>query len=145
MGEFLKNFWEMIIGRGHGPFAFRLVLQPLTSAPIACRTGWRDAKAGCPPYAWAVLKNSAGRRALLREGWKELARVFAFAVIIDLIYQVIVFHAIHPVQSLLVATILALLPYPLFRGPVNRLIRRWLHPSEDRPGGLPTGTLPRRT
>jgi hypothetical protein len=92
---------------------------------IACRAGLRDARSGRAAYGWAILTKTADRNDLLKEGWRELTRVFLIAVIIDLIYELIVFHEIHPVQSLIVAAVLALLPYPLFRGLVNRIVRRW--------------------
>ncbi len=112
------------MGRVHGPFAFRLFLQPLSAAIIACRAGLRDARSGRPAYGWAVLSNPGERRELLKEGWRELSKVFIVAVIIDVIYEIIVFHELHPGQSLIVAALLALLPYPLFRGLVNRIVRR---------------------
>ena len=125
MTEMLRQIWLDFIGRVHGPFAFRLVLQPLAAAIIACRAGWRDAWAGRPAYGWAILTNSVERHELLREGWRELARVFIIAFLVDLIYEVIVFHEIYPGQSLIVAALLALLPYPLIRGSVNRIVGRW--------------------
>ena len=138
MDELLKQTWEMLIGRAHGPFAFRLILQPLAAILIACRAGLRDARAGRPAYGWAIFTHPDDRRALLREGWQELARVFVAAVAIDLVYEVIVFHSIHPGQSLIVAALLALAPYPLIRGLVNRIVRR-LRPS---PGQSRSGMQP---
>jgi hypothetical protein len=67
---------------------------------------------------------------MLREGWRELARAFIVAVVVDLIYEVIVFHEFYPGQSLIVAALLALLPYPLIRGSVNRLARLCPHSRE---------------
>jgi len=125
MDDLLKQLWPDLMGRVHGPFAFLLVLQPLTSVLIACRAGLRDARSGRPAYGWAILSNPVDRHDLLREGWRELSRVFIVAVIVDLIYEIIVFHEIHPGQSLIVAAVLALLPYPLFRGLMNRIVRRW--------------------
>jgi hypothetical protein len=124
MEEFLRQTAEMLIGRLHGPFTFRLILQPLTAVVIAFRAGLRDAREGRPAYGWAVVTNPLQRRQLLRQCWRELARVFALAVVIDLIYEVVVFHRIYPGQSLIVATLFAFLPYPLIRGPVNRLVCR---------------------
>ena len=125
MEELLKRFWPDLIGRVHGPLTFRLVLQPLSAALIACRAGLRDARSGRPAYAWAIITNPVDRRELLHEGWRELTKVFAIAVIIDLIYEIIVFREIHPLQSLVVAAVLALLPYPFIRGLMNRIICRW--------------------
>jgi hypothetical protein len=92
---------------------------------ISCRAGLRDARSGRTFYGWAILTNPVDRHELLREGWRELARVFIVAVLVDLIYEVIVFHQIYLVQSFIVAGLLALLPYPLIRGSVNRIVRRW--------------------
>jgi hypothetical protein len=117
----------MLLERPHGPFALRLILQPLMATLIAIRAGVRDSRTGRPAYGWEVIANPRERRELLREGWHELARVFTLAVLVDLIYEVIVFHRIYPGQSILVAAVLALLPYPLIRGVVNRIARRRRH------------------
>jgi len=123
MEEYLRRVWAELVGRVHGPMMFRFVLQPLTAAILATRAAMRDAREGRPAYGWALVTDAPRRRALLREGWKEVAKVFVAAVIIDLIYEVIVFHRIYPGQSLIVAAVLALLPYPLIRGSVNRILR----------------------
>jgi hypothetical protein len=136
MDELLKQFWPDLLDRLHGPLTFRFILQPLSAALIACRAGLRDARTGRPAYGCAVLTNRADRRALLQEGWRELTRVFIIAVVVDLIYEKIVFHEIRPGQSLVVAAVLALLPYPLLRGLANRIIRRWRR-GHGRPGANP--------
>jgi hypothetical protein len=141
MEGFFRESWDMLIGRAQGPFAFRLILQPLSAAIIACRAGWRDAHARRPAYGWAVVTDRANRRGLLREGWKELTRVFALAVLVDLIYEGIVFRRIYPGQSVIVAVVLALLPYPLIRGLMNRLVRRWNHQEPE--GGIHAGASSR--
>jgi hypothetical protein len=123
MEEYLRRVLEELVGRVRGSMTFRLILQPLTAAIFATRAAVRDAREGRPAYGWALITDHVHRRALLREGWKEVAKVFVAAVIIDLIYEVIVFHRIYPGQSLIVAAVLALLPYPLIRGSVNRILR----------------------
>jgi hypothetical protein len=125
MGEFLGRWVEMVVGRLDGPFALRFILQPVTAAVIAFRAGCRDARSGRPVYCWAVITNRADRRNLLREGWRELSRVFLLAVLIDLIYELVVFRWVYPGQALVVAAVLALLPYPLIRGVVNHVVCRW--------------------
>ena len=125
MEEYFSRSWEMLIGRMDGPFAFRVVLQPLAASIIAFRAGLRDARAGRPAFGWCVLTNPVERHELLREAWRELAKVFLVAVVIDLIYEIVVFHRIYPGQSLIVATLFAFLPYPIIRGSVNRILSRW--------------------
>lgn len=115
----------MLVGRVNGPFAFRLIIQPLVATFFAGRYALSDARAGRPPYGWAVLTNPRGNRELLREGWKHVGKVFVAAVVIDLIYEVVVFHRIYPGQALIVAAVLALLPYLLMRGLLNRIIQLW--------------------
>jgi hypothetical protein len=61
---------------------------------------------------------------MLRDGWKSVGKVFVIAIIIDLVYQLIVFRWFYPLEALIVAAILAFIPYLLIRGPVNRLMRR---------------------
>lgn len=139
MEDFLRQSWDMLIGPVHGPFAFRLILQPLTAAFIACRAGLRDARAHRPAYGWAIVSNPVDRNELLRHGWKELTRVFILAVVIDLVYQVIVFKRIYPGQTLIVAALLALLPYPLLRGSVNRIVRRSQRSRAGARQGIPPG------
>jgi hypothetical protein len=123
MEEYFRRVWAEIIGRAHGPLSFRLLLQPLTVTFLAARAGVRDARAGRPAYGWAVATNWVDRRQLLLEGWKEVTKVFIVAIVVDVIYEGIVFHRLSPGRSLIVATLLALLPYPLVRGLVNRVVR----------------------
>jgi len=99
----------------------RFYLQPTMAAFLAIRDGLKDARAGKPAYFWDLFNNPAHRRERIREGWKSIGKVFTLAAILDLAYQLIVFHAIRPLQTLVVATLLALVPYVLLRGPINRL------------------------
>jgi len=123
MEDLLTRIFENLIGRVSGPMKFRLILQPLMAIIFAIRSGLKDAKGGRPAYFWALFTDSAHRRDLLRDGWKSVGRVFILAIIIDAVYQFIVFRWVYPVEALLVAVILAFIPYLLIRGPVNRIAR----------------------
>ncbi len=122
--QLIARFWENLIGRVGGPLTFRLMLQPIMAAILAVRAGLKDAREGNPPYSWAILTDPVARGKLLREGWQAVAKVFVVAVIMDIIYQVIVHQWFYPLETLIVGAILALLPYLLVRGPVNRIARR---------------------
>ena len=124
--EFLKRSWEHLLGRIEGPFWMRLVFQPLVASAIGIVAGVRDARAGRPAFGWSLIAGRTNRRALLKEGCREVARVFIAAIIIDVVYQIIVLHWFYPGQSLLVATVLAFVPYMLVRGPANRIASLWL-------------------
>lgn len=93
------------------------------STIFALRDGVRDAREGHPPYLRTILTVTDERRDLLRNGWKSVGRVFLFAVAMDLIYQLVVFHWIYIGEVFVTAMILAIVPYALLRGPINRIAR----------------------
>jgi len=119
--------WANLIGRIGGPMTFRLVLQPTVAVCFAIRGGIRDAREGRRPHGWVILTDSRKRMELLRESWQDVAKVFLAAVMIDFIYQVSEFRWFYPEEALIVATLLALLPYLMFRGLANRIALHWLH------------------
>ena len=118
------NFWEELWTRVGGPMDFRLVLQPAMAILIAIRAGWNDAREDRPPFLWTVITNRRERRALLRNGWRDVGRVFVLAWLLDAVYQVVFLRAFRPLQGLLVAVVLAFVPYGVARGLTTRLLRR---------------------
>jgi hypothetical protein len=119
--EMLTHLWKVLVGQLHGPLSFRLILQPSVAVILAIRAGLRDARAGRPAYLGAVLMDLDHRKDLLREGWKDVCKIFVVAVVPDVICQLIVFRWLYPGEALLVATVLAIVPYLVVRGPVNRI------------------------
>jgi len=124
MEDLLTRIVEDIVGRVSGPMKFRLILQPVVATLLAIRSGLRDAKESKPPYFWAMFTDPDSRTEMIRDGWKSVGRVFILAIALDAVYQFIVFRWFYPVEALLVAVILALIPYLLIRGPVNRMAKR---------------------
>ena len=127
MEEFFARAWHEIVGRPGGPMALRFYLQPLMATLFAFRDGIRDAHAGRPPYFWAVLSEPQHRKGLLREGWRSVGKIFILAFILDTIYQIVVLKGVRPLQGFLLAAVLAVVPYVLFRGPINRVVRTIAH------------------
>jgi len=123
MEEILSRISENLIGRLHGPLTFRFLLQPAIAIFFAVRAGLRDARENRPPYFWALLYNPEHRREMLRQGWHDVGKVFLIAIVLDVIYQLIVVRWVYPGETLVVAAVLALLPYLLFRGAVTRIAR----------------------
>jgi len=123
MEEIFTRLWNDLIGRIGGPMSFRLLLQPTMAMIFAIRDGLKDAREGRPAYFYSLFTDPENRRSRLREGFKAVSRVFTFAIVMDFIYQVIVLRWFYPLQALIVAIVLALLPYILLRGPVNRIAR----------------------
>ena len=124
MDEIFKRVWENIIGRPAGPLNFRLLIQPAVATLIAIRAGLKDAREGRPAFLWAALSNPGYRPELLRQGWKDVGKVFILAMVLDSVYQLIVHRGVYVLELLIVATVLAIVPYVLIRGPVNRIARR---------------------
>jgi hypothetical protein len=125
MDDVLARIWNDLFGRLTGPLTLRLYLQPAMAMLFALRDGLKDARAGRPAYLWTVFSHPEERRRLLAEGWKAIGKVFILAIILDVVYQLIVFRRIYPVEVLDVAVILAVVPYALLRGAITRLARFW--------------------
>lgn len=118
------SFFDGLLARVEGPLSFRLILQPLIALYFGIRDGVKDAREKKPPYFWALFTYPAQRREMLRHGWKSIGKVFVIAVVIDLIFQYAVFGGFRLIGAFLAGMILAVIPYLLFRGPLNRVIRR---------------------
>lgn len=121
MEEMLARLWENLGGRIGGPMSLRLLIQPAVATLLAIRAGLADAQAGKPPYLHTIVTRASDRQELLRHGWKSLAKIFTMAIVLDVVYQLIVERWIYPLESLIVAFVLACVPYLLVRGPVNRI------------------------
>jgi hypothetical protein len=113
---------ENLFGRLGGPFHFRFIMQPAMAIIFALIDGVKDARLGRPAYFWAMVKNQGQRRELLKIGWKRIGKIFILAVILDVIYQIKVHHWFYPGETLIVAILLAIVPYLLVRGPINRVV-----------------------
>ena len=83
-------------------------------------------RTGRDPYFWTILTNPAERGTRLHEGLIATARVILLGLCMDLIYQFIVFDTFHPAEAVIVAGLLAFVPYLLLRGPITRFARWWL-------------------
>lgn len=126
MGEPL-DIVDGLLARLRGPLAFRLVLQPLVALYFGIRDGIEDHREGRQPYVWALFKGGSAaarqhRRELLSSGWRSVGKVFLVAIAVDVVFQYLVFRSVRPLGALLAAGILALVPYLLVRGPINRLM-----------------------
>ena len=125
MKDFLVRLGGALVRRASGLMKMRVIFQPITATLLAIRAGVHDARAGPPLYFWSIFTHRAHRRVILRDGWKNVGKVFLSAVVIDCIYQVIVFRWLYPAQALIVAVVLVILPYLIVRGVLNRIARRW--------------------
>jgi hypothetical protein len=121
----LARVWANLIGRIGGPLTFRLIVQPTVAAFFAIRAGVKDSRVGRVPYGWVILSDPKKRANYLRAGWKDIAKVIFVAIVIDFAYQITELRWFYPGEAVIVAALLALLPYLLLRGPANRIARQW--------------------
>ena len=123
MENVVQRFIDNFFGRMDGQLHFRFILQPLMAVIWAIIDGLKDAKAGKPAYFWTILTVPEHRKELMHDCWKHVGKIFILAVIIDIVYQLKVQHRIYPGELLIVAFVLAIVPYVLLRGPANRIAR----------------------
>lgn len=123
MNHFFGNYLSDLLGRFDGPLHFRLIAQPLMATFLGVRHGIKDARVGRSAYGWAVLTDPAHRRYLVESGWKDLWKLLLMAYGMDVVYQFLVWRGLKPFEALATALILAVIPYLMLRGPVNRLFR----------------------
>jgi hypothetical protein len=124
MDDMWTRVGQNLIDRVSGPMKFRLVLQPTMAAIFAIRGGLADARLGKSPYFWALLSDPAHREAMAKDGWKSVGKVFILAMVLDAVYQMIEEHFVYPGEMLIVAFVLAIVPYLVLRGLVTRVARR---------------------
>ena len=123
MGDLLSTYWTDFIARFDGPLHFRLIAQPTLAVLLAVRDGRRDAREGRGAYIWKFANKPEHRREIITSGVKSISKVFVMAFALDVAYQFLEWGGLKPFQALPTAIVLAVLPYLLLRGPINRLMR----------------------
>ncbi len=131
----MDDMWMRIaahlLDRVSGPMKFRLVLQPIMASIFAIKAGLQDARTAKPPYFWSLLTDPAQRVSMLKDGWKSVGRVFVFALVLDVVYQIIAIRFVYPGEAFITAVLLAIVPYLTLRGLVTRLDRDRRHHSKE--------------
>ena len=125
-GEVLTRIWQNMLDRPGGPFVFRFVLQPIMATMAALRDGIHDARTGRAPFLWTVLTDPAQRRGRLDEALIATSRIVLLGLAMDTVYQFIEFETFHPAEAVIVALLLAFVPYLVLCGLVTRIARRWV-------------------
>ena len=124
MDEIWLRFMENMSDRVSGPMKFRFVLQPVMAIIFATIAGLKDARLGKTPYFWGLVSDPLNRRDMLKDGWKSVGKVFVLAIILDVVFQIKVLGTVYPGETLIVAFLLAIVPYLLLRGLVTRVASR---------------------
>jgi hypothetical protein len=137
--EGYQRMWQHIVDRPGGPMSFRFLLQPVMALIAALHDGIGDARSGRTPYFHKLITDPQHFGGNLNEALIATARIVLLALGMDAIYQAIVLKTFYPGEMVMVAILLALLPYILLRGPIARIARRWLaHKNASRDRGRMT-------
>jgi hypothetical protein len=129
--ETFPRAWRGLVERESGPLSFRFILQPAMAAIAAIHDGLKDARTGRSPYLWTVVRfwtaaHTRGERVgRLREGLIATSRIILLGIAMDVIYQLLEFITFYPAEALLIALLLAFVPYLLIRGSVTRVASWW--------------------
>lgn len=121
---FSRQFLEELPQRFTGPGRLRFILQPMTASFFGIRGGLADAKTENPSYLFMLLFHTGRRKELLRSGAAALSTLLAMGIIMDVVFQLVLYRAVHPVVALLVGPIFICFPYALSRTLTARLARR---------------------
>jgi hypothetical protein len=135
--EMIGRGWDNFLARPNGPLNLRFYVQPTMAGLLALRSGIQDAREGRQGYLWALLTNPGRRLQLLHEGWRGAMTPFLVAIVLDAVYQLMTVRFVYPLELLFTATVLALIPYALLRGPFNRLARLFLPAARTPPVAEP--------
>jgi hypothetical protein len=122
----LHRVFTDLVGRLTGPLHLRLLMQPAMAGFFGIRDGLKDAREGQPAYFWSLFTDSEHREERLKTGFRAVAKVLAFALILDAIYQFIALRWFYPGEAIIVALELAFIAYLLIRGPANRIAGWWM-------------------
>ena len=123
MNDIVARIWQNLHARATGHMNLRLIIQPAVATALAIRAGLRDAHQDRGPFLWAVLWSPVHRSELLRQGWKDIGKVFVLAMILDVVYQLIAHRGVYMLELLITAVTLAIAPYVLLRGPISRIAK----------------------
>jgi hypothetical protein len=118
---FSRQFLEELPQRFTGPGRLRFILQPVVAIVLGIRGGLADAKAGNPPYVFGLLLGAGRRSESLRSGVAAIRNLLAVGIIMDIAFQLVIYHSVHPGAALLVGPILICFPYALSRALTTRL------------------------
>jgi len=132
-----QRIWSDISGRLTGPMTFRLVLQPLMALIAAIPDGLRDARGAHSYFLWTSPGDRTLRRGRLWEGLYSSGRILLLGLCIDMIYQYRVFDSFYPVEAVLFAVLLCVLPYFVWRWLVERIARWRMHRPQHSAMGSP--------
>ena len=121
---FTTGFFQDILARLSGPGRLRFIVQPIVAIILGAKSGMKDARSGLPPFFWALAFHGEHRRELLKTTLASIRDLAAVAILLDIVFQFIIFHDVRPGAALVVGPLLITLPYAVSRAATNRLVRK---------------------
>jgi hypothetical protein len=122
-----QRIWHNLVERPEGPLSFRFVLQPMMAAVVAILDGLKDARTVRSPFFRAILFEPQHRMVRVVEALNAVARIILLGLVMDIIYQLLALKRFYPAEAVIVALLLAVIPYVVLRGLITRGARRWWH------------------
>ena len=123
--EVHHRFWNDMFARFGGPMTFRFFLQPTMAGIAALHDGIRDAREGHKSFFWTAWRDPTRQTGRLREGMIATARILLLGISLDVIYQFKMLNAFYPAEAVVIAILLAVVPYFVFRWIVERVACGW--------------------
>jgi hypothetical protein len=118
---FSRQFLEELPRRFTGSGRLRFILQPTVAIVLGIRGGLADAKAGNVPYLFGLILGAGRRRELLRSGVAAIRNLVALGIMMDIVFQLVLYRSVHPGAALVVGSILICLPYAVSRALTTRV------------------------
>ena len=118
---FSRQFLEELPRRFTGSGRLRFILQPTVAIVLGIRGGLADAKAGDVPYLFGLILGAGRRRELLRSGMAAVRNLVALGIMMDIVFQLVLYRSVHPGAALVVGSILICLPYAVSRALTRRV------------------------
>jgi hypothetical protein len=119
----IERLLHDLLERPDAPMRFRFVLQPVMAVIAAVHDGREDARIGRSAFFVTLLRSPQERTGLLREALNATARIILLGLVMDVIYQAFVLKTFYPNEALVIALLLAFVPYLIIRGLVLRVAR----------------------
>ena len=122
--DMIARGWENFLARPQGTLEVSIHSPTYHRGHTGASRWHQQCSKRSPAYLWAAFTKPGYRVQLLHGGWKDIRTPFLVSAVLDAIYQLITHRFIYPLELLFTATLLALVPYLILRGPVNRIARR---------------------
>jgi hypothetical protein len=134
--EVHRRFWSDIFDRTSGAMTFRLFLQPIMGFIAALPDGINDARHGHSAFFWTARGDDTVKRGRLNQGLVATARIMLIGLSMDAIYQYRMLDQFYPVEAVVFALVLCVIPYFFWRWLIERAAGAWFarHPHKSAMG-----------